>query len=347
VWLLTLRDLQFRKVRFLVVSLGVAVVLTLLFLMTGLVNQFNRESYLLTDQLGASHWLLPEGSSGAYTSSSALVPEQVAGLETDGESAPVVVSRATLRVDDADDEAIVIAADGDGLGVPQPVEGTTPQGSDELMVDVTSGAAVGDEVRLDDATFTVVGVTKDTTVIAGLVGVFLPLEAARAALFGGVPVTSAVLLDGEPSSLPAGTQVLTSDEVALDGRTSLDQAVASVDLVRALLWAVAAINIGAVIYLSALERSRDFAVLKAIGGRNRQLAGSLALQAVLVALAASVVAGLLQLVIAPQFPLTVRVPTSAYATIPVAAVAVALLAGWAGMRKVSRADPATAFGGAT
>jgi putative ABC transport system permease protein len=208
------------------------------------------------------------------------------------------------------------------------------------MVDATSGAAVGDEVRLDDATFTVVGITKDTTVIAGLVGVFLPLDAARDALFGGVPVTSAVLLDAEPSSIPAGTQVLTSDEVALDGRTSLDQAVASVDLVRALLWAVAAINIGAVIYLSALERGRDFAVLKAIGGRNRQLAGSLALQAVLVADA------LLQLVIAPQFPLTVRVPTSAYLTIPLAAVAVALLAGWAGMRKVSRADPATAFGGA-
>jgi putative ABC transport system permease protein len=346
VWLLTVRDLQFRRVRFLVVSLGVAVVLTLLYLMTGLVNQFNRESYLLTDQLGASHWLVPDGASGAFTSSSALVPEQVAQLEAPGSSSEVVVSRATLNVDGTDDEAIVIAADGDDLGVPSPVEGTTPQADGEVMVDVRAGAAVGDEVRLDDEPFTVVGITQDTTVIAGLVGVFLPLESARDTLFGGVPVTSAVLLDGVPSSVPDGTQVLTADEVAEDGRESLAQAIASVDLVRALLWAVAAINIGAVIYLSALERGRDFAVLKAIGGRNRQLAGSLALQAVVVALAAAAVASLLQLVIAPQFPLTVRVPASAYLTIPLAAVAVALLAGWAGMRRVTRADPATAFGGA-
>jgi putative ABC transport system permease protein len=258
----------------------------------------------------------------------------------------VVVSRATLRVGDVDDEAIVIAADGGGLGVPEPIEGTTPRTSGEIMVDITSGAAVGDEVLVDDEPFTVVGLTEDTTVIAGLIGTFLPLEPAREALFGGAPVTSAVLLDGEPTSTPSGAQVLTSADVAADGRTSLEQAIASVDLVRALLWAVAAINIGAVTYLSALERSRDFAVLKAIGGRNRQLAGSLALQAVLVALTAAAVATVLQLVIAPQFPLTVRVPTSAYVTIPLAAVAVALLAGWAGMRKVSRADPASAFGGA-
>ncbi len=48
--------------------------------------------------------------------------------------------------------------------------------------------------------------------------------------------------------------------------------------------------IGSVVYLSALERQRDFAVLKAIGTSNRTLLASLALQAVIVALAAVAVA---------------------------------------------------------
>ena len=60
-----------------------------------------------------------------------------------------------------------------------------------------------------------------------------------------------------------------------------------------LLWIVAAVIIGSVVYLSALERQRDFAVLKAIGMSNRTLLASLALQAVLVALGAVALAAII------------------------------------------------------
>ena len=43
--LLTLRDLRFRLVRFVVVVVLGAVVFALLFVMTGLVEQFNREPF--------------------------------------------------------------------------------------------------------------------------------------------------------------------------------------------------------------------------------------------------------------------------------------------------------------
>jgi hypothetical protein len=98
-------------------------------------------------------------------------------------------------------------------------------------------------------------------------------------------------------------------DVATDTLGPLDGAIASVDLVRALLWVVAAIIIGAVVYLSALERQRDIAVLKAVGVSNRTLLASLAVQAVLVALVAVLVAIGLQAILAPAFPLRVRVPT--------------------------------------
>ena len=104
--------------------------------------------------------------------------------------------------------------------------------------------------------------------------------------------------------------------------------------------------IGAVVYLSALERSRDFAVMRAIGAPTRLLMASLALQAVLVALVAVAIAAVLQKLIGPMFPLRIRVPDRAFLQLPLLAVLLALLASAAGLRRVARSDPAQAFAGA-
>ena len=63
----------------------------------------------------------------------------------------------------------------------------------------------------------------------------------------------------------------------------------SITIVAIMLWIVAALVVGSAIYLSALERLRDFAVFKAIGVPTRDIAGGLALQAIVVALLAALV----------------------------------------------------------
>jgi putative ABC transport system permease protein len=116
--------------------------------------------------------------------------------------------------------------------------------------------------------------------------------------------------------------------------------------VRALLWLVAALIIGAIVYLSALERQRDFAVLKAVGAPTKILMASLGLQAVLVAVAAVVIAIILQALIVPLFPMAIVVPTRALWQVPLFAIIMALVAGVAGMRRVATSDPVQAFAGA-
>jgi putative ABC transport system permease protein len=212
-------------------------------------------------------------------------------------------------------------------------------------VDRTAGFELGDAVSLGSTPVTVVGLTDDTTVLAGLPVVFLTIDEARGALFEGREVTTGFVLSGPADSLPAGTALLTADQVAADALGPLENAVSSVDLIRVLLWMVAAIIIGAVVYLSALERQRDFAVLKAMGVANRNLVLSVGLQALAIALTAVALAAVLQAVIEPVFPLRVRVPGAAYWQIPLVAVAVAVLAGIGGMRRVTRSDPAAAFSG--
>ena len=48
-WLLTTADLRHRALRFVVVTVLTAVVFVLLFLMTGLIEQFNQEPFLAID----------------------------------------------------------------------------------------------------------------------------------------------------------------------------------------------------------------------------------------------------------------------------------------------------------
>lgn len=339
---MTLRDLRFRARRFGVVVAAMSLVLTLLYLMTGLVEQFNQEPYLTAEAVGAESWVLPPGVSGPFTSSATLSPEEVTSVP--GDLDQIVIARGTLDVGGEHEEALVVGHEVEGLGAPQVSEGRRTQGSGEVVLDRSAGAVLGDTVGIGDSGFTVVGLTDDTTLLAGLPVVFAPIDDARDVLFGGTPVVSALVSDSHVA--PVGDLVVVSaDDVGADALGPLENAISSIDLIRGLLWLVAAIIVGGVLYLTALERQRDFAVLRAVGGTTRQLGLGLAAQGLALALLAVALATVLQLAIVPVFPLTVRIPVRAYWQIPLLAGVVALLATHAGSSKARRTDPATAFGG--
>jgi putative ABC transport system permease protein len=343
--LLTFRDLVYRKTRFIVVTVLGAVVFALLFVMTGLVNQFNLEPADTVEQFGADEWVLPEGVSAPFTSVSVMPAAALDAVDAENKS-PVVITRSSLSDGDTPVEVVLVGFVPGGLGAPQIIEGRAPDGPGEVAVDESAGVEVGDDVALAGEPFTVVGLTENTTVLAGIPFTYLTLPEAQVLAFTTTQVISSVLVSGELGPLPPGLASLTSDDIVEQTLAPLDGAIASIDLVRALLWIVAAIIVGAVVYLSALDRQRDFAVLKAVGTSNSSLLGSLALQAVLIALGAVALAAIIQIFLAPQFPLPVTVPSRAFWQLPLLAVIMALAAGAIGMRKVLRSDPSQAFSGA-
>ena len=343
--LLTFRDLVYRKTRFIVVTVLGAVVFALLFVMTGLVNQFNLEPADTVEQFGADQWVLPEGVSAPFTSVSVMPAAALDAVDAATKS-PVVISRSSVAEGGEPEEVVLVGFEPGGLGAPQIVEGRAPGGAGEVALDRAAGIDVQAAVTVGGQPFTVVGLTEDTTVLAGIPFTYLTLPEAQLLAFTSTEVISSVLVSGELAPLPAGLAALTADEVVDQTLQPLDGAIASIDLVRALLWIVAAIIVGAVVYLSALDRQRDFAVLKAVGTPNSSLLGSLALQAVLIALGAVALAAIIQIFLAPQFPLPVTVPARAFWQLPLLAVVMALAAGAIGMRKVLRSDPSQAFAGA-
>ncbi len=345
--LLTFRDLVYRKTRFIVVTVLGAVVFALLFVMTGLVNQFNLEPADTVEQFGADQWVLPEGLSAPFTSVS-VMPVAAFDAVDAGTKSPVVITRSSVAQGDGGtpEEVVLVGFEPGGLGAPQVVEGRAPQAKGEVALDRTLGIGIGTEITVSSEPSTVVGLTRATTVLAGIPFAYLVLPEAQMLAFTSTDVISSVLVSGELGPLPDGLTSLSSDDVVAQTLQPLEGAIASIDLVRALLWVVAAIIVGAVVYLSALDRQRDFAVLKAVGASNGSLLGSLALQAVLIALGAVALAAIIQIFLAPQFPLPVTVPSSAFWQLPLMAVVMALAAGAIGMRKVLRSDPSQAFAGA-
>jgi hypothetical protein len=98
--LLTFRDLVYRRTRFLVVIVLGAVVFALLFVMTGLVEQFNTEPFDAVEALGADTWVVPDGISGPFTAMSAA-PIAALDVVVAENKAPVVTSRSSVSVEPA------------------------------------------------------------------------------------------------------------------------------------------------------------------------------------------------------------------------------------------------------
>jgi putative ABC transport system permease protein len=141
-------------------------------------------------------------------------------------------------------------------------------------------------------------------------------------------------------------KLLTLRDVRDDVLRPLAGAQRTIDLVRVLLWIVAACIVASVIYVSALERTRDFAVFKATGTATSRIFAGLVAQALLLAVGAGLVSVVVAWGLARVFPIPVAVPAFSYAFLAVLAVVVGVLASLAGVRRVVSVDPATAFVGA-
>ncbi len=334
--MLVLRDLQYRKWRVLVVAVLMAVVLTLLFIMSGLVGQFRYEPVNATLRAGGTDsWVVSESSTGPLTSPTAIAADAIAGI--DGE--PVLIAMGSL---DGLRSAVIGRAFESGQ--PALTDGRYPEADAEVVVDASTGYEIGQTIDLGGQDATVVGLTEGATILAGVPMSFATLAYTQEIVASGRPVVTGVLTADSNTTAPEGLKIMTADEVAADGLVPLENAIGSVSLVRALLWLITLIIIAAVIYITALERTRDFAVLKAVGANNRSLGLSLILQGVIMALVATLLAAVLQRFVTPLFPMTVRITGAIFWQILIGSVLVALVAGIAGASRVSNTAPAEAFG---
>lgn len=346
---ITLQDLKFRRRRFAIAIIGVALVFAMALVMSGMSAGFRVEARRVVSTVDADAWLVPEGVAGPFTAFGtidAAVADEVAREQGVTRADPLIILRHTVERDGAHQDVNVLGYRSDGHGEPELSSGRLPGRPGEAVVDGSVGVGVGDEFVMQDRTFTAVGRTSGFTYLGGIPVVMLTLSDAQELAFNGRPLANTVVVSGGLERPPPGFTLLGNDDVRADLLRPLANGVEAIDSVRILLWVVAAIIIGALIYLSALERVGDFAVLKAVGATSASLFAGLAVQAVIVSLLAAALGSLLGLLLAPTFALPIRIPASAFALLPAVALAVGALASLTGLRRAVHVDPALAFGGA-
>ena len=340
---LTLQDLRHRARRFAVALFGTAMVLTLLLLITGLSTQFRREALQTTQALGASHWVVPDGVRGPFTTSNRLEPQQVTELVAAGGS-PVVLGRLQAEHAGVSSDLHFVGHAGD-LGAPDVVDGRPASAPGEAIISEDASIPIGGVLDLGPVEVEVVGIVAGATLLAGVPVTFVPLEHLAGLVPDRDAAVSAVLFDAPPAASVVATDVFEMEEIARATQEPLDSAIQTIDLLRVLLSIVAVMIISTVTYLSTIDRQKDIAVLRAMGTGPTALAATVALQAVVLAVVAAALAIGLQALVAPIFPMRVFLRTSDFLLLPVYAMVIALLASYGAIRRTLRIDPATAFGG--
>lgn len=346
-WLLALRDLQWRSRRFAVAILATGLVFGLALLMTGIQASFDNEIERTVASFRADAWVVPKGSRGPFTAPIAF-PErrvqEVRRLKGVRSATAVAVAGATTSTPEIKSINLVGIVPG-AVGSPGKDVDRALAGRGAAVADDTLGLSVGDRLDLDGKNFTVRGRTHGLTHFAGVPTVTLPVKEVQRLRMNGGHLATAIVTRGTPRNAPKSLTVLSNAQVRNDLARPIEQAKQTITLIRSLLWLVAAGIIGAVLYLSALERVPDFAVLKAIGVTTRSLMIALVIQAMALALVSVVVAiGFAQL-LSPLAAMSVEIPVSAYITLAIVAVVVGILASTLALRRAVAVDPALAFGG--
>jgi predicted acylesterase/phospholipase RssA/CRP-like cAMP-binding protein len=336
-------DLRWRARRFVVAGLASSLVLALLLVMTGVVNQLYREPKATVAAFGGSHWIVPSGADGAFTSSVTFSEAEANGPDGIGR-----VLLARFRLADADgtsdvDAVLVGHADLPGAA-PRLSDGRLAAAPDEVVVSDTTGYAIGDRVLIGPIEATVTGLADETTIFAGMPLLFVDLELARELVVEGEALLSAEVVNDVPD-LPDSLQALDAAAIADDALGPIERPISTLRLVQLLLGVVATLIIGAVVFLATLDRLRDVAVLRAIGVASSVIGLGVAAQALLLGLLAALVALVIEVLLAPVFPLAVHIESLDRVILVVVSMLVATAASYVAIRRTLRTDPAEAFSG--
>ena len=345
-WLVSLRDLQFRARRFIIAVIVTSLVFGIALAIDGMRRSVESETPAIVALFGADQWIVAQGASGPFTTTRVLGAATGDALRAESgvkRADPVVLSRTVIAGHPTKDANLVGHVLG-GLGSPPISEGRSAQKSGEAVVSSGVSTKVGDRILVGGKEFQVVGKTANGRYYFGVPTVFVSLRDAQDIVFKGQPLAMGIAIKGKTSP-SANTTAVTNSQVVSDLNRPLAGGVQSIVVMAVLMWLIAAGIIGLIVYLSAIERMRDFAVFKATGAPTRVIVGGLMLQAVVVSVVAALLGVAVSKLVGLGLPFPSELGAAGILQLFAISVVVGVLASLAGVRRALTTDPAAAFGG--
>lgn len=257
-------------------------------------------------------------------------------------------------------------------------EGATPEAADEIVIDEGSfedgSFRIGQEVRVlplgEDQPFKLVGVFSagDEASFGGQRMTAFTLEGAQSVF--GTDQANQIWADAEPGvtpgeleqelnkSLPADLEAVSGEEAIEEFEQQASTATGVINQVL-LVFSAVALFVGAfIIYntfsITVSQRTREMALLRAVGAGRRQVTSSVLLESLLVGIVSSVIGvlvgiGLAQLILVVLerfgvgFAASVAVPLSALGLGTVVGVVITLFAALIPARRAARVPPVQAM----
>ena len=348
VWLISLADLRYRARRFVIGVIVSSLVLALSLLLAGIGANFQNEARRTLRAFHADAWVVPNGDNGPFRSSDTVrqsLTGTIRAIPGVTNAQPVAMLRATLRANTVKDADVMGIVPGQ-FTTPPIVAGRAPTGPGEITLNRSMQVRLGTTVHLDGMSLRVVGLTSKLTYLANTPTAYIVLSDAQRLAYGGQPLAATIAVQGHPKVMPPGLTVLSNAEVKASMLEPMKNPIQLIRNIEILLWAVAAMVIGSVVYLSTMDRTRDLAVLKATGSTTRSLFAGLTVQAAVLTSAAYAMGVALSVVLAGRMPTPSEIPTSSYALLIGVCVMVVGAASLSGLRRSVHVEPALAFGAA-
>lgn len=356
---LALRDIRFAQGRFALMGAVVALISLLLVLLSGLTAGLANQSTSGIAHLNANTIVFgaPAGTEpGASYTDSQVTAEQVKiWRQADGVSSAEAlgISQTRLQSGGTANVALFGAEPGGDLAPSQVAAGTMAI-SERLADDL--GISIGDSATINGVKLTVSAVF-ETQWYSHTPVVWTALSDWRSLAHVSNPAVSGTVIaatydDGagaaplEDINTAAGTVSATkTGSFAALGSFSSENG--SLVMMQAFLYGISALVIVAFLTVWTVQRTRDIAVLKALGGSNAYVLRDAMTQAALVLFIGAAAGGALG--IAGGFLAAQAAPfstTAATTILPIAGVVLLGLAGSAlAVRRVTRVDPLIALGG--
>ncbi len=179
-WQATLRDLQWRRRRFLIAIAGTALVFAMSLLMSGLAASVTSETDRALDTIGADVWVVQEGASGPFTAFSPIPAsdaDRVAAVPGITSADPIIYVHQTIGDEPTDINLFGVVRG--GIGEPTVKHGRQLTGAGEAIADSSLGVDVGDRISMGGKEWDIVGVTERMTINGGISTVFIGLDDAQ------------------------------------------------------------------------------------------------------------------------------------------------------------------------
>jgi putative ABC transport system permease protein len=182
------RDILHSWSKFVLTGIGLGLLIGVTLTMAGVYRGMVDDAHRLLDNSGADLWVVQQDTQGPYAESSSIRDDLVrgiVGLPGVGRAANVTYLTMQVRNGATDVRAMVVGFEPDQPGEPSFLLAgrQVTRGHYEAVVDLKTGFALGDRIRIRRHDYTVVGLTQRMVSSGGDPMVFIPLRDAQEAQF--------------------------------------------------------------------------------------------------------------------------------------------------------------------